>query len=241
MANPASWRNRRWKIFERRILTDKDLIKDVDTLRSLTDEQDINTQLFKIVAFNSIPPHCKNAIHEWAKDSSRPRNYYLELVEKPIRVWTPPDWRPLIDKDGEFIDYEEQMSDKEKIEKLDSFRGNTIIEIAPFMTKTEVVEIIDEYWDEIKSINNRQNMFNHLDYSPELSGKVYPTRAKGARSKDILIYSLYKKKVPYEKISWELEKAGFGAMTNGAIRTRISRLNKHFAMLHTSKNKDVTK
>lgn len=236
----ASWRNRRWKIFMNVYESDP---KFRESLQRLHKDYPENLEQFEdLLIEHGIPIYCKGAILIFLAHSNLKAHEYLQYIPPPIFYWNanaeymgPSPSSPAQHYQRMCEDIEKRLGrndflgvdyHKLNFEALAQLAANnaTVLHITSFVNKSELHELIDEYWDELESLLNYRYEIGDKLYSSKLLGKIQPPQKKTTRDRNALIMKLTEAGAEDDNISWELVLAGYESLTTGNIRTIRSRL-----------------
>lgn len=238
----SSWNDRRWKIFENVYATEP---KFRDQLLQVYNEVPFSPEkLEDLLIEYGVPIYCKMAAIIFLGHPYLERHEYLQFIRPPITYWNadaeymgPSSTSPAqyykrlcerLEKETGVNDFLGVDYKKLDFEALVHFISNnaTVIHLTSFLKKTEIKELIDDYWDELELLLNYRYKAGDKLYSPKLLGNIQKSPKEESIKMKELLLELTEKGENDNRISWLLTEAGLGTPSTENIRLIRHRLNK---------------
>jgi hypothetical protein len=160
---------------------------------------------------------------------NREEEYYMERILPPVFISSELSTSVAPPKPEYAKLSAEEYRNNPKAKLPSDLHYNTELSIQPYVTKSELHELIDEYWPEIKDRINQRTTHGDKIFGTKLLGKVQPTKIKKAWERDNLIMELHNAGIPNDKILYELSthKSQFSVPSADYLRVIISRNKKN--------------
>jgi hypothetical protein len=240
MANPQdSWRDRRWKIFENVLTSNRSFQKQLTKLYEGFPENSSDFDDFLIK--NGIPLECKRAIIMRLNFPDLNRDEYLEHITPPIAYWnaeagymgpyypSPANYfRQLCENIAEELGTNDLLGvdytklDFEALTQLFAQDG-TVINLTSYMDITDARTLLSTYKDELEALLKYRSVHKDRLNSPKLTGRVFKPREN--KERDELVMRLTNDGKKASAIRNVLIKLGYGELDEVYIRRRERKRN----------------
>lgn len=232
MANRKSdWRDRRWKIFEKVYNNDEAFRAELEKINlaspsdhtlvrllALLANYDLSFNPEAVISFQLDPDHKKESftnalsplIDVWSASymSIYPESFDFTVVNSYKLAKIINDFEIPIEKVYNFV------QDILKSIALDT----TIIQVRPYTNKTELHQLIDDYWDKLEPLINFRSDTGDTLSGKTVLGKVQSDRLRKLQERDNLIVELHEKGLSDEAIATKLIEEKYGAFELNNIR-----------------------
>jgi len=215
----ASWRKRRWTIFLRAYQANTEFRKELEDYHkshkgNLYDQDSLELILFKY----GVSYLCCGAVVRFMDNPALDEGIYLKRILPPIFIGSElsSSVEPL---NAEYTKLSANELIRNPEAKLpEGVHYNTELSIQPYVTKSELHELIDEYWPEIEPRINQRTKHGDKIFGTKLLGKVQPSKTKTHAERDELIAQLYNEKRNDKYIGVELRDKGYGDLEENNIK-----------------------
>jgi hypothetical protein len=256
MANKKyAWQERRFKLFEKAYNTNAVFRDDLNTAYKTGGIENLISKITDIFVKHKVTIWAVPAAVEYVVNPNLKRTDYLNRITPPIYFWnavTDKIGPHRFSEDSATIHFSKKHDFAERVladfkqrypnEKYESapefslreIAGNTTaIHVLPYITKSELHELIDCFWEDLEPLINQKTTSSTKMDTDELLTSIQPSLTKSEAERNELILKMTEEGASANNISWELTKAGYGTFTSGNIRTIRSRLKNQ----HTKKKK----
>lgn len=234
------WQKRRWRIFVSKYNNDLKFKNQVDKIKGqkfdIENKELVN--LHMLFLRNGVPVECIAAAIVYINSPNQPEEDIVSLIKPPfsafsvyknkkIPEYTTEVFDTIIDYFHYVVNTNLSKEHAISISKVDLkniltklFGAHIVITLDPVITKSEVIEIINKYWDEISTLGTNELPY----YSKHLVKRVESTQPEGQVRRNKLIMELHHSGLNAKKISAELQfKYGYPHLSESNIRVIISR------------------
>jgi hypothetical protein len=234
MANlKSSWRERRWKLFELSLQANPKLLLALKHLFADKNKLDRNYLIGELFPMYGIPTECRAAVELYAHDQNLDRERYMKEIVPPFFFWStarnlygPSEYYGSEEDVSEFILSSKstdvtkfKISSQELKDIVRLIAGPfTVVQLYPFLTKSELHELIDEFWDELEPTISQRPELGKLFLGSKLTRKIQPSKPGGLLKRNELIMKLSDSGISDLDIAGEVHRAGFGSLTESHIR-----------------------
>lgn len=173
MTKPASWQTRRWKLFLHEYDHNADFKQELHKRYDFykTSKEDGRLIIRQLLFQYRIPTHCLDSVIMFLENPNLKESKYTEVIKPPILF-------------AEDINFED----------MDIWLPNTtgtLLFVQPFVKKSELKELIDEYWHRFENYKPNPERDKYSS-SLRLKDKIRPTQSRSHAKRDELIKKLYK-------------------------------------------------
>ena len=246
-----AWQERRFKLFEKAYNTNIDFRDDLNTAYKTGGIENLQKKIIDIFVKHKVTIWAVPAAIEYVVNPKLKRIDYLNRITPPIYFWNAVTDRigpHRFSEDSATTHFSKKHAFAESVvadlkrkypnEKhkpmpefsLREIAGNTTaIHVLPYITKSELHELIDCFWEDLEPLINQKTTSSTKMDTDDLLTSIQPSPTKSEAEKNELILKMSESGASADSISWFLRDNGYGTYTSGNIRTIRSRLKKQQA------------
>ena len=237
MPDAKSWRKRRWDIFKKAYNSSQPFREALAEYKNQGLEDLSFNSHAHLLSDNGVPVYNVLAVVTFIKNPDMKEKEYLKQITVPISMWNKDSktLKPMGDE-GSFYKqvfimlylvrkkynipedlWQEFDVDIVKAMAMD----NTIIQVHPYVSKSELREMIMEFGEDFADLSNKRNSLKDDMYSPRLFGKVFSPADQATSERDDMIRKWRKQNIKYKEIISRLEALGIDAPDEQTMKQMV--------------------
>ena len=232
----ASWRERRWKQFLKVYKTNPDFGEKIRAIIRNDYNIHLELQLRQLFGDYGVPWECEWAAIRYARGEDLTEEQIEGLIKAPFLFWNNAtstmgpnkEHTPFVRFKGALISVGlKNLVTDEQLHKLLEvmFYNHTVLEFNGLLKKSEMHELIDEYFDEMAPMFNDNSLRADWLYSPALRGNV-SLKSDKALDIDRLVVELKEKGMNDKQIATYLVEHDYGIPDERQVRVIRNRAKK---------------